>query len=61
MGQSALWGSEAGLGPAMLAAQAVDTGATALPASPTRSCTSPGLGRRGPWEVGMEVCGSDQG
>lgn len=35
---NALWGSEAGLGPAMLAAQAVDTGATALPASPTRSC-----------------------
>lgn len=35
---SALWGSEVGLGPAMLAAQAVNAGTTALPASPTRSC-----------------------
>lgn len=35
---SALWGSEAGPGPAMLAAQAVNAGASALPASPTRSC-----------------------
>lgn len=35
---SALWGSEAGPGPAMLAVQAVDAGASALPASPTRSC-----------------------
>lgn len=48
MGQSALWGSEAGLGPAMLAAQAVDTGATALPASPTRSCTPPPPGTQRP-------------
>lgn len=30
----------------MLATQAVDAGATALPASPTRSCTSPGPGLR---------------
>lgn len=51
---SALWGSEAGPGPAMLAAQAVHAGATALPASPTHSCNPhrPGPGRRGPWEVG---------
>lgn len=59
----ALWGSEAGPGPAMLAAQAVDAGATALPASPTRSCRLrlPRPGTRGPWEVGMRVCGSGQG
>lgn len=32
------------------------------PAPPTHAgCTSPSLGRRGPWEVGMKVCGSGQG
>lgn len=60
---SALWHSEAGPGPTMLAAQAVNAGAMALPASPTHSCTgtSPGLGRGGPWEVGTGVCGSGWG
>lgn len=36
---SALWGSEAGLGPAMLPAQAGDAAATALPARPAHSCS----------------------
>lgn len=56
--RNALWGSEAGPGPTMLATQAVDT---APPASPTHSCTSLSPGRRCPWEAGMEVCGSDEG
>lgn len=52
---SALWGSEAGLGPAMLPAQAVDAGAIALPAHPTHSCSLdlPRPGTRGPQERGM--------
>lgn len=59
--QNALWGSEAGPDPAMLATQAVDTGTTAPPASPTHSCTSLSPGHRCPWEAGIEVCGSDEG
>lgn len=32
------------------------------PAPPAHAgCTSPSPGRRGPWEVGMRVCGSGQG